>query len=164
MRRVEDVLGKGWENHVEGQKLKADGDSFRLKLNIQQLFNEWTEKVCLHCTQHLLLGLPRLCRYVTAFIFPSWAMQGVNRTLVPVTSNSPLLSTGIIRFFTKQIATEGFSTAFGQSRCALWHTKSIKPRKFGNIVKMRLENEKNPYSPHVKSCGTNVHRFSKQIS
>ena len=26
MRRVEDVLGKGWENHVEGQKLKADGD------------------------------------------------------------------------------------------------------------------------------------------
>lgn len=45
MRRVEDVLGKGWENHVEGQKLKADGDSFRLKLNIQQLFNEWAEKV-----------------------------------------------------------------------------------------------------------------------
>ena len=29
MHRVEDVLGKGWENHVEGQKLKADGDSFR---------------------------------------------------------------------------------------------------------------------------------------
>ncbi len=29
MRRVEDVLGKGWENHVDGQKLKADGDSFR---------------------------------------------------------------------------------------------------------------------------------------
>ncbi len=29
MRRVEDVLGKGWENHVDGQKLKADGDSFK---------------------------------------------------------------------------------------------------------------------------------------
>ena len=29
MHRVEDVLGKGWETHVEGQKLKADGDSFR---------------------------------------------------------------------------------------------------------------------------------------
>ena len=28
-------------------------------------------------------------------------------------------STGIIRLFTKQIATEGFSTVFGQSRCAL---------------------------------------------
>ena len=51
-----------------------------------------------------------------------------------------ICSTGIIRFFTKQIATERFSTVFGQSRCALWHTKSIKPRKFGNIVKMRLEN------------------------
>ena len=45
MRRVEDVLGKGWENHVEGQKLKADGDSFRMKLNTQELFDEWTRKV-----------------------------------------------------------------------------------------------------------------------
>ncbi|XP_040576126.1 dynein heavy chain, cytoplasmic [Lepeophtheirus salmonis] len=45
MRRVEDILGKGWENHVEGQKLKADGDSFRLKLNTQQIFDEWAKKV-----------------------------------------------------------------------------------------------------------------------
>ncbi len=45
MRRVEDVLGKGWENHVEGQKLKADGDSFRLKLNTQELFEDWSKKV-----------------------------------------------------------------------------------------------------------------------
>ena len=46
MRRVEDVLGKGWEQHLEGQKLKADGDSFRLKLNTQELFDEWSRKVC----------------------------------------------------------------------------------------------------------------------
>ena len=45
MRRVEDVLGKGWENHVEGQRLKADGDSFRQKLNTQELFDEWSRKV-----------------------------------------------------------------------------------------------------------------------
>ncbi|XP_012938795.1 cytoplasmic dynein 1 heavy chain 1 [Aplysia californica] len=45
MRRVEDVLGKGWENHVDGQKLKADGDSFKMKLNTQELFDEWTGKV-----------------------------------------------------------------------------------------------------------------------
>lgn len=45
MRRVEDVLGKGWENHVEGQKLKGDGDSFRAKLNTQELFEEWGRKV-----------------------------------------------------------------------------------------------------------------------
>ena len=45
MRRVEYVLGKGWENHVEGQKLKADGDSFRLKLNTQDLFEDWSRKV-----------------------------------------------------------------------------------------------------------------------
>ncbi|XP_039279680.1 dynein heavy chain, cytoplasmic [Nilaparvata lugens] len=45
LRRVEDVLGKGWENHIEGQKLKADGDSFRLKLNTQEIFEDWARKV-----------------------------------------------------------------------------------------------------------------------
>ncbi|KAG0726862.1 Dynein heavy chain, cytoplasmic [Chionoecetes opilio] len=45
MRRVEDVLGKGWESHVEGQKLKGDGDSFRLKLNTQDIFDDWARKV-----------------------------------------------------------------------------------------------------------------------
>ncbi|XP_023932000.1 cytoplasmic dynein 1 heavy chain 1-like, partial [Lingula anatina] len=45
MRRVEDVLGKGWEQHVEGQKLKADGDSFKMKLNTQDVFDDWARKV-----------------------------------------------------------------------------------------------------------------------
>ena len=45
LKRVEDVLGKTWERHVEGQKLKADGDSFRQKLNTQQLFEDWQAKV-----------------------------------------------------------------------------------------------------------------------
>ena len=45
MKRVEDVLGKGWENHVEGQKLKSDADSFRMKLNTQGIFDEWTRNV-----------------------------------------------------------------------------------------------------------------------
>lgn len=37
--------GKGWGNHIDGQKLKADGDSFRLKLNTQEIFDEWARKV-----------------------------------------------------------------------------------------------------------------------
>ncbi|BES93792.1 dynein heavy chain [Nesidiocoris tenuis] len=45
LRRVEDVLGKGWENHIEGQNLKADGDSFRLKLNTQEIFDDWARNV-----------------------------------------------------------------------------------------------------------------------
>ncbi|XP_044735865.1 dynein heavy chain, cytoplasmic isoform X10 [Chrysoperla carnea] len=45
LRRVEDVLGKGWENHIDGQKLKADGDSFRLKLNTQEIFDDWARNV-----------------------------------------------------------------------------------------------------------------------
>ena len=43
--RVEDVLGKGWESHVEGQRLKADGDNFKQKLDTQQLFEDWVRKV-----------------------------------------------------------------------------------------------------------------------
>lgn len=39
------LTGKGWENHIEGQKLKADGDSFRTKLSTQEIFDEWARKV-----------------------------------------------------------------------------------------------------------------------
>lgn len=49
MKRVEDVLGKGWENHVEGLKLKQDGDSFRAKLNTQEIFDDWARKVRNKC-------------------------------------------------------------------------------------------------------------------
>ncbi|KRY43501.1 Dynein heavy chain, cytoplasmic [Trichinella spiralis] len=45
LRRVEDVLGKGWEKHIEGQALKTDGDIFRAKLNTQPVFDEWVNKV-----------------------------------------------------------------------------------------------------------------------
>ena len=42
---IEKFLGKGWENHVEGQKLKADCDSFRLKLNTIDIFEDWARTV-----------------------------------------------------------------------------------------------------------------------
>ena len=48
LHRVEAVLGKGWEVHVEGQKLKQDGEAFRQKLNTQQLFEDWKKKVRYH--------------------------------------------------------------------------------------------------------------------
>lgn len=38
-------IGKGWETHIEGQKLKADGDSFRMKLSTQEIFDDWARKV-----------------------------------------------------------------------------------------------------------------------
>ncbi|XP_055707524.1 dynein heavy chain, cytoplasmic isoform X3 [Phlebotomus papatasi] len=45
LKRVEDVLGKGWESHIEGQKLKNDGDSFRAKLSTFEVFQDWARKV-----------------------------------------------------------------------------------------------------------------------
>lgn len=55
LRRVEDVLGKDWENHVEGQRLKADGDSFRQKLGTQELFDDWAQQVCILMQRSSLL-------------------------------------------------------------------------------------------------------------
>ena len=54
MQRVEDVLGKGWESHIDGQQLKQDGDSFRQKLNSQVLFDEWKKNV--ESKQHVVQG------------------------------------------------------------------------------------------------------------
>lgn len=39
------MLGKDWENHIEGQGLKTDGDSFRQKLNTQEIFDDWSQRV-----------------------------------------------------------------------------------------------------------------------
>ena len=41
MSRVEDVLGTGWEQHIEGKNLKQVADSFRLKLNTRGIFEKW---------------------------------------------------------------------------------------------------------------------------
>lgn len=41
MGRVEDVLGKGWEKHVEGNALKQEGDAFAKKMKTTHIFDEW---------------------------------------------------------------------------------------------------------------------------
>lgn len=45
MKRVGDILGEGWENHLEGQKLSQDAEKFRLKLDTQAIFDEWCRTV-----------------------------------------------------------------------------------------------------------------------
>ena len=59
LQRVEIVLGKDWKTHVEGQQLKKDGDSFRLKLNTEPVYEEWKKKV-LHVVQSVLIILVSL--------------------------------------------------------------------------------------------------------
>jgi dynein heavy chain 1, cytosolic len=44
MRRIQDVLGEGWEDHPEGQKLKTEGDAFRDKLDAGPRFKKWQEE------------------------------------------------------------------------------------------------------------------------
>ncbi|KIR72005.1 dynein heavy chain 1, cytosolic [Cryptococcus deuterogattii CA1014] len=41
MKRVEDVLGKGWESYAEGHKLQMESASFRAKLDTRPLYDAW---------------------------------------------------------------------------------------------------------------------------
>ncbi|TPX53424.1 hypothetical protein SeMB42_g00788 [Synchytrium endobioticum] len=45
MRRVEDVLGKGWELYAEGQKLAAIGSAFRKKLETRPVYDAWLAEI-----------------------------------------------------------------------------------------------------------------------
>ena len=45
MRKVEDVLGEDWHLHSEGQKLQAEGNLFRKKLDTRPVFESWLHDV-----------------------------------------------------------------------------------------------------------------------
>ncbi|KAJ3507185.1 hypothetical protein NMY22_g17007 [Coprinellus aureogranulatus] len=45
MKRVEDVLGKGWELYAEGQKLQAESQAFRKKLDTRGVFEAWLHDI-----------------------------------------------------------------------------------------------------------------------
>lgn len=41
MKRVEDVLGQGWERYHEGQKLLGESNTFKKKLDTKPIFDSW---------------------------------------------------------------------------------------------------------------------------
>ncbi|KAF9042285.1 cytoplasmic dynein heavy chain 1 [Panaeolus papilionaceus] len=45
MKRVEDVLGKGWEHYAEGQKLQSESAAFRKKLDTRPIFEAWLSEI-----------------------------------------------------------------------------------------------------------------------
>lgn len=45
MKKVEDVLGKDWSIHSEGQKLQAESSLFRKKLDTRPIFEAWLHDV-----------------------------------------------------------------------------------------------------------------------
>ncbi|GBG31493.1 Dynein heavy chain, cytoplasmic [Hondaea fermentalgiana] len=45
LARVEAVLGVGWEQHVEGRRLKETGAAFKKKLNTQTMFDQWMKNI-----------------------------------------------------------------------------------------------------------------------
>lgn len=45
MKRVEDVLGKGWELYAEGQKLQSESTAFRKKLDTRPVFEAWLHDI-----------------------------------------------------------------------------------------------------------------------
>jgi dynein heavy chain 1 len=45
MKKVEDILGKDWTLHAEGQKLEAESSMFRKKLDTRPIFESWLQDV-----------------------------------------------------------------------------------------------------------------------
>ncbi|KAF2121658.1 dynein heavy chain [Lophiotrema nucula] len=45
MGKVEDILGKDWALHAEGQKLQAESSMFRKKLDTRPIFESWLQEV-----------------------------------------------------------------------------------------------------------------------
>ncbi|KAI0785919.1 cytoplasmic dynein heavy chain 1 [Abortiporus biennis] len=45
MKRVEDVLGKGWELYAEGQKLQSESQAFRKKLDTRPVYEAWLHDI-----------------------------------------------------------------------------------------------------------------------
>ncbi|KAF2733638.1 dynein heavy chain [Polyplosphaeria fusca] len=45
MGKVEDILGKDWALHAEGQKLQAESSMFRKKLDTRPIFESWLQDV-----------------------------------------------------------------------------------------------------------------------
>ena len=45
MKRVEDVLGKGWELYAEGQKLQTESTAFRRKLDTRPVYDAWVHDI-----------------------------------------------------------------------------------------------------------------------
>ncbi|KAK4688349.1 dynein cytoplasmic 1 heavy chain, partial [Tremellales sp. Uapishka_1] len=45
MKRVEDVLGKGWESYAEGHKLQVESASFRAKLDTKPVYDAWVGEI-----------------------------------------------------------------------------------------------------------------------
>ncbi|KAL4887486.1 dynein heavy chain, N-terminal region 1-domain-containing protein [Aspergillus karnatakaensis] len=45
MRKVKDVLGEDWHLHTEGQKLSAEGQLFKKKLEAKPIYESWTQDV-----------------------------------------------------------------------------------------------------------------------
>ncbi|KAI8459260.1 dynein heavy chain, N-terminal region 1-domain-containing protein [Phakopsora pachyrhizi] len=43
MKRVEDVLGRGWENYAEGSRLATDSNNFLKKLDTKPIFDQWVK-------------------------------------------------------------------------------------------------------------------------
>ncbi|KIL61809.1 hypothetical protein M378DRAFT_82045 [Amanita muscaria Koide BX008] len=45
MKRVEDVLGRGWELYAEGQKLQSESNAFKKKLDTRPVYEAWLQDI-----------------------------------------------------------------------------------------------------------------------
>ena len=151
MKRVEDVLGTGWEYYAEGQKLQNESIAFRKKLDTTVIFENW------------LSGVNKQTSYISGFIFE------INRTRSQ--SNQFALSvnfdTQIIQIFkeVRNLLWMGFQIPHSINNLAL-DAKRVYPyaislsetvRLYSKIVEKVKENES------ISELVSNYHKDVQKI-
>ena len=144
MKRVEDVLGKGWELYAEGQKLQAESQAFRKKLDTRGVFEAW-----LHDINRRNMGVDgRLFEIVKVRVAPSSAAAAAASSGNTVSSGQYQLAVN----FDPQII-----TLFKEVRNLLWLNFQV-PHAITNMAK----DAKRVY-PHAVSLMETVRTYGQML-
>jgi len=101
--RVEDVLGKGWENYSAGKKLQQEAESFRKKLDTHPVFRSLKISylfmysiLFLTTNRSLRSGLPTLPNATSRCQARSWMFVTCARLLVSARNLSSILTLSLL--------------------------------------------------------------------
>lgn len=139
MKRVEDVLGKGWELYAEGQKLQSESQSFRRKLDTRPIYDAW------------LHDINRRSLQISGRLFEINKTR--SSTSQPGSTSTTTTSLQISVNFDPQII-----TLFKEVRNLLWLGFQV-PHTISNIAK----DAKRVY-PHAVSLMETVRTYSQTIA
>jgi dynein heavy chain 1 len=147
MRRLEDVLGVGWENHFEGKQLKEVCDELHNYLDTDQLYKDWLQQQLKADTQKysklkefLLLVVDDPCsgrkalqvnfddKQVVVFKevrYLEWLLPGMSTTHKTIPSTLLSMSREAYTRYPIATALQAALSGFAQAKCGINSSNSV---------------------------------------